>query len=48
MSDTTTYAFIVTGMHHTSCGRLIDAALEELPGVYRSQTSAAPTPPASR
>jgi copper chaperone len=39
MNDTTTYTFIVTGMHHTSCGRLIDAALEELPGVYRSQTS---------
>lgn len=39
MSDTTTYTFIVTGMHRASCGKVIDAALEELPGVHRSQTS---------
>jgi copper chaperone len=39
MSDTTTYTFAVTGMHCASCGMLIDDALEELPGVHRSQTS---------
>ena len=39
MSDTTTYTFIVRGMHCASCGLLIDDALEELPGVHRSQTS---------
>ena len=39
MNDTTTYTFIVTGMHGASCGTLIDTALEELPGVHRSQTS---------
>ncbi|MCX9193098.1 heavy metal transporter [Carbonactinospora thermoautotrophica] len=30
--------FIVTGMHCTSCGLLIDDAVEELPGVTRSTT----------
>jgi copper chaperone CopZ len=37
MNDTTTYTFIVTGMHRAGCGKLIDTALEELPGVHRSQ-----------
>ena len=39
MNDTTTYTFAVTGMHCPSCGMRIDDALEELPGVHRSQTS---------
>ena len=39
MNDTATYSFTVTGMHCASCGMLIDDALEELPGVHRSQTS---------
>jgi Cu+-exporting ATPase len=39
MNETTTYTFTVTGMHCASCGMLIDDALEELPGVHRSQTS---------
>jgi copper chaperone CopZ len=42
MNDTTTYTFIVTGMHRAGCGKLIDTALEELPGVHRSQTSCPP------
>ena len=39
MNETTTYTFTVTGMHCASCGMLIDDALEEIPGVHRSQTS---------
>ena len=39
MDDTRTYTFIVSGMHCASCGMLIDDALEEIPGVQRSQTS---------
>ncbi|MGH3585575.1 MAG: heavy-metal-associated domain-containing protein [Pseudonocardia sp.] len=35
----TTHAFRVTGMHCTSCGILIDEALEELDGVIASNTS---------
>jgi copper chaperone len=33
-----TYVFHVGGMHCGSCSLLIDDALEDLPGVSRSQT----------
>lgn len=38
MGDPVTLAFTVTGMHCASCGLLIDDAVEELPGVERSET----------
>lgn len=34
-----TYVFRVEGMHCGSCALLIDDAMEDLPGVYRSQTT---------
>ncbi|MFF5233594.1 heavy-metal-associated domain-containing protein [Dactylosporangium sp. NPDC000521] len=36
----TTHTFTVTGMHCASCGLRIDDAIEDLPGVRRSTTSA--------
>lgn len=38
MGELLTLAFAVTGMHCASCGLLIDDALEDLPGVERSET----------
>lgn len=38
MGDSVTLAFAVTGMHCASCGLLVDDAVEELPGVARSET----------
>lgn len=38
MAGPTTLTFAVTGMHCSSCGLLIDDAVEELNGVDRSQT----------
>jgi len=35
----TTQALSITGMHCSSCGKLIDEALEELPGVASSITN---------
>ena len=35
----TTHTFRITGMHCTSCGILIDEALEDLDGVIASTTS---------
>jgi len=39
MGQTMTYTFAVSGMHCTSCGMLIDDALEDLAGVRSSATS---------
>jgi copper chaperone len=36
---TTTYVFQVEGMHCGSCALLIDDTLEDLPGVYNTQTT---------
>ena len=36
---TTTYTFVVQGMHCASCGMLIDETLEDLDGVASSATS---------
>lgn len=36
---TTTHTFRVEGMHCGSCALLIDDALQDLPGVHRTQTS---------
>lgn len=38
MGDHVALTFAVTGMHCSSCGLLIDDAVEELDGVTRSQT----------
>ena len=38
MGEHVALTFAVTGMHCASCGLLIDDAVEELDGVYRSQT----------
>ena len=38
MGVSVTLAFVVTGMHCASCGLLVDDAVEELPGVERSET----------
>lgn len=35
----TTHTFRVEGMHCGSCALLIDDALEDLPGVHRTQTT---------
>ena len=37
--STTTHVFRVEGMHCGSCALLIDDALDDLPGVHRSQTT---------
>ncbi|MGH3328527.1 MAG: heavy-metal-associated domain-containing protein [Streptomycetales bacterium] len=37
--STTTHTFRIEGMHCASCAMLIDDALEELPGVRRTQTT---------
>jgi copper chaperone len=39
MSQARTYTFTITGMHCASCALRIDDALEDLPGVNRSQSS---------
>jgi copper chaperone len=39
VGQTTTYTFVVEGMHCGSCGMLIDETLEELDGVAASATS---------
>ncbi len=36
---TSTYTFLVEGMHCGSCALLIDDTLEDLPGVHRTQTT---------
>ncbi len=38
MAEPPTLTFAVTGMHCTSCGLLIDDAVEELDGVDRCET----------
>lgn len=39
MSEIATHTFEVDGMHCGSCALLIDDALEDLPGVRRTQTT---------
>ena len=39
MSQASTYTFTITGMHCAACAVRIDDALEDMPGVHRSQTS---------
>ena len=39
MSQASTYTFRIAGMHCAACALRIDGALEDLPGVHRSQTS---------
>ncbi|HEY8455382.1 MAG TPA: heavy metal-associated domain-containing protein [Actinopolymorphaceae bacterium] len=36
---TTTYVFRIEGMHCGSCALLIDDTLEDLPGVFSTQTT---------